>query len=272
MRGWIAGLGTLFVFGVLYLVFDRAVESIIFQPTPGAQLSPADLGISGEELRLTTADEVSIHAYYLPAPGAERALLFLHGNGGNASHRLPNADLMRQLDCSVLVLDYRGYGKSAGRATEAGVYLDARAALAYLTDTLRFPSERIVLFGRSLGGAIAVDLAQDRNLAGVILESTFSSAADIARLTGGRVLGSLTGKRFAPIDKIARVRAPLLFFHGDRDRIADPALGRRLFDAAPQPKQFETIVGAGHNDTFTVGGRAYFERIGAFLDSVAPPG
>jgi hypothetical protein len=255
---------------MLYFVFDRFLESMIFQPTAGAHLSADDVGPNVDEVRLITEDDVAIHAYYLPGRDARRALLFLHGNAGNASHRLPNAELIRELGCSVLLLDYRGYGKSAGRPTEAGVYRDARAGLAQLVDALHFPPERIVVFGRSLGGAIAVDLAQDRDLAGVILESTFSSVADIAHTFGGSAFGFLAGERFVSIDKIARVRAPLLFFHGDRDRTIRIKLGRRLFDAAPQPKHFETITGAGHNDTIQVGGRAYLERIGAFLDEVAP--
>ena len=134
-----------------------------------------------------------------------------------------------------------------------------------------FAAGRIVVFGRSLGGAIAVDLARDRELGGVILESTFSSVADIARGIGGPLLAALAGRRFDSASKIGRIRAPLLFFHGDRDEVVSIELGRRLFEAAPQPKTFEVIRGAGHNDTIEIGGHAYFDRIGRFLDEVAPP-
>jgi hypothetical protein len=251
-------------------MWGRLVDSLIFQPTPGADLRPSQLGISAEEVFLRTDDGVRIHAFYLPAPGADRALLFLHGNAGNASHRLPNAaDLMR-LSCNVLLLDYRGYGLSEGRPSERGAYADARAGLAHLKDQRGFPESRIVLFGRSLGGAVAVDLALDRPVAGVILESTFSSVSDLARSLGGPLMGALAGRRFDSVAKIDRVRAPLLFFHGDLDEIVDSALGRRLFEAARQPKSFETIAGAGHNDTVQVGGRRYYDRIRVFLDEVAP--
>ena len=257
-------------FGAGYGMWDRFIDSAIFQPTVGVDLRPEQLGIAGEDVFLQTEDDVRIHGFYLGVPMASRALLFLHGNAGNASHRLPNAAQLAQLDCSVLLLDYRGYGLSEGRPSEPGVYADARAGLGYLVDSLRFPESRVVVFGRSLGGAVAVDLARDRSLAGVVLESTFSSAADVARSAGGPLLAWLAGRRLDSIGKIGRVKAPLLFFHGDRDRVVDYALGRRLFDAAPEPKGFETISGAGHNDTTEVGGRRYFRRIREFLDEVAP--
>jgi pimeloyl-ACP methyl ester carboxylesterase len=250
-------------------MWDRLVESMIFYPTRGVSVTPEQIGIAGEEVFFTAEDGVRIHGFYLPAPGADRALLFLHGNAGNASHRLPNAADLVRLDCSVLVIDYRGYGLSEGRATEAGVYADARAGLNHLIEQRGFPENRVIVFGRSLGGAVAVDLAQERNLAGVILESTFPSIADVVSGgPGGALFGALAGRRFDSASKIGRIRAPLLFFHGDRDDVIDRELGQQLFDAAPEPKTFETIQGAGHNDLTQVGGRPYFERIKKFFDEI----
>ena len=253
---------------LLVVVLSRLVERMIFFPSPGVDLRPEAFG--AEELFLRSEDGVRLHAFYLPAPGATRALLFLHGNAGNASHRLPNAAELARLSTNVLLPDYRGYGLSEGTPSETGCYADARAALAHLVDARGFPEDRIVLFGRSLGGAVAVDLARDRGLAGVVLESAFTSAADVARSSFGPLLAPLVRGMLASDEKIGRVAAPLLFFHGDRDEIVDYEIGRRLFEAAPEPKAFETIPGAGHNDTVQVGGRAYFERIGRFLDEVAP--
>jgi len=250
---------TLAVFALLAILVagfsmrDWLVGQMLYHPSPGVDFRPEDFGITAEEVFLTTEDGVRIHAFDLPSPGASRALLFLHGNAGNASHRLPNAAMLQRLGIHVLLLDYRGYGRSEGRPEEAGLYADGRAGLAYLTQKRGFPEQRIVLFGRSLGGAVAVDLAQDRELAGLILESTFSSLADAASA-----------------GKIVRARAPLLFFHGDRDEIIAYDLGRRLFEAAPEPKAFETLRGAGHNDTVQIGGAPYFERIRRFIDEVAP--
>jgi len=249
---------------------DRLIAGMLYFPEPGVSLTPERLGIQADQVFLTTEDGLRIHGFWLEAPGASRAILFLHGNAGNASHRLPNAELLRRLGAHVLLLDYRGYGRSEGAPSEAGLYADARAGRDFLTGDRGIPEERIVVFGRSLGGAVAVDLAQDRPLAGLILESTFSSLADVSAHHYSRVLAPFAGGAYDSAGKIERVRAPILFFHGDRDGIIPLPLGRALFDAAPAPKSFETLAGAGHNDTLEIGGPAYFARIARFLDEVAP--
>jgi pimeloyl-ACP methyl ester carboxylesterase len=251
MRGWI-------------------VDRMLFLPAPGVERTPEQLGIAAEEVFLTTEDGVRIHAFALPAPGATRAILYLHGNAGNASHRLPIGALLAGLRADVLLLDYRGYGRSEGRPDEAGVYADARAGLGYLTLQRGLPERRVVLFGSSLGGAVAVDLAQQRRVAGVVLESTWSTLEDTAAKAFGPIARPFTRGRFDSLSKIGRLRSPLLSLHGDRDDIVPIALGRRLFDAAPGPKQFATLAGAGHNDTLLVGGEAYLARLQRFLDEVAP--
>jgi len=256
--------------GLLGAFRDRLVERMIFLPTRGADPVPEGLGVPVEEVFLETSDGVRIHAYWLERAGATRAVLFLHGNAGNASHRLPNAALIAQQGASVLLLDYRGYGRSEGSPSEEGLYRDARAGLAHLVSQRSIPEQRIVVFGRSLGGAVAVELARDRPLAGVILESTFPSIAAIARELGGPLLAAAVGPHLESESRIDRLRAPLLFFHGDRDEVVPQALGRRLFARAPDPKHFESLAGAGHNDTVWVGGAAYLHTIRDFLDRVAP--
>ncbi len=249
---------------------DRLIGSILFHPERGISIRPDELGIQAEELRLRTEDGVSIHGFYLAAGKANRALLFLHGNAGNASHRLPNAHALRQLGIHVLLIDYRGYGLSEGSPSEPGLYADARAGLGYLGDTLSIPEQRIVVFGRSLGGAIASEVSQYRPLGGVILESSFASLFDVGVRTLLAPLAPLAIGRFDSASKLGNVRAPLLFFHGDRDEIVPYASGKRLFEAASEPKEFETISGAGHNNTVEVGGTEYFERIRSFLNRVVP--
>ena len=260
-----------------FAVLSRIVESVLFQPTPGVQLTPSQLGIVAQEVSIETADGTTIHAFELPPQaGPEpilvsppRAILFLHGNAGNASHRLPNAAELARLGAHVLLLDYRGYGRSAGRPTIEGVLLDAEAGL----DTLRrsgFPEHRIVIFGRSLGGALALQIARGRQLGGVIVESTFSSLADEARSVVGFPGAWIAGDALDSVDAVSELRAPLLSIHGDRDTIVPFALGRKLYEAAPEPKRFETIVGAGHNDTVLVGGSVYFGWIRDFLEETTP--
>jgi pimeloyl-ACP methyl ester carboxylesterase len=268
VRAGLAVLTATVALGVL--VRGGLVDSLVFQPEKGEPFPPDRLGIAAETVWLEPEADLRVHSYWLEREGATRAVLFLHGNAGNASYRLPNAAALADLDAHVLLLDYRGYGLSEGEPSESGVYADARAALAHLTGVRGIADERVVLFGRSLGGAVAVELARGRALGGVVLESTFSSASDVARGLLGPPGAWLASGKFDSVSKIAELRAPLLMLHGDRDRTIDPALGRRLFEAAPEPKAFEWIAGAGHNDTVQVGGRAYFRRIGEFLDEVAP--
>ncbi len=250
-------------------MWSRLVDGIIFQPSPGVDLRPAQVGLTGEDVFLDVGDDMKIHGFWLPAEDATRALLFLHGNGGNASHRLPNAAELVALGTHVLILDYRGYGLSDGKPSEAGVYADARAGLAHLIQDRGIPEDRIFVFGRSLGGAVAVDLVQDRAVAGLILESTFTSVSAMAASLLPPAAPFLRG-RFDSKSKIAALRVPLLCFHGDRDEIVPYKLGRQLFEAAPDPKAFETLEGAGHNNTTLVGGRPYFQRIERFLNEFAP--
>jgi hypothetical protein len=172
----------------------------------------------------------------------------------------------------VLLIDYRGYGLSEPvMPDEEGVYADARAGLAWLTEERGIPDREIVVFGRSLGGAVAVEIARGRPLAGLVLESTFTSVADVSKSLWGLPLRFWLAEKLASIDKIREVTCPILFFHGDRDRLVPMQLGQRLFDAAPEPKNFEIVRGAGHNDVVQVGGTAYLNRFDQFLAGVATP-
>ncbi|MDQ1610571.1 MAG: abhydrolase protein 13 [Pyrinomonadaceae bacterium] len=231
-----------------------------------------------EDVQLTAADGVCLHGWYCtPRVGhaggalepveARTTLLFLHGNAGNISHRYEIIGDFVQLPANVLIIDYRGYGKSEGRPSEAGLYADARAAWDYLTLTRAVPPDRIIIFGESLGGAVAIDLASKTNACGLVVQSSFTSIADMA----GEVLPFVP--RFAlrtkmdSLSKIASVSCPKLFIHSQADEIIPYRLGRRLFDAAGEPKRFYEVKGAPHNLTYEIGGAPYYQAWRDFIKS-----
>jgi fermentation-respiration switch protein FrsA (DUF1100 family) len=216
----------------------------------------------------TTEDGVRLHAWYAAAESALATIVLSHGNAGNISHRIY---LMRHLlrsGLNVLMYDYRGYGRSEGTPSEEGIYRDGRAAFDYAASLSTVDSSKIILWGTSLGGAVAVEVATQRPAAGVILESTFTSARDVARVAYPFLpVKFVIRAKFDSIGKIGKVRAPLLVMHGDQDSIIPIELGRKLYEAAPEPKEFYTIVGADHNDTYLVGADAYFEKVRQFIQS-----
>jgi fermentation-respiration switch protein FrsA (DUF1100 family) len=186
----------------------------------------------------------------------------LHGNAGNLTHRILPIREITAAGSSILMLDYRGYGKSGGSPSERGLYADADGAYLYLLDQ-GYSAQHIVLQGESLGTAVAVDLASRKECAGVVLEAAFTSGGDVA-ITVLPIIGHLVFRGFDTKSKIANVHAPLLFFHGDRDEIIPLRLGRSLFEAAPEPKSFIEIAGAGHNDLVETAGSSYRERLHEF--------
>ncbi len=223
-----------------------------------------ELGV--EDLWITAADGVRLHGWWKAVPGARLATVCLHGNAGNVTHRAGHIFAVAEAGSSILVIDYRGYGKSAGSPSESGLYADARAAYGWLREQSWSP-ERIVVHGESLGTAVAVDLAVREPVAGVVLEAPFPSAGDVAG-TILPLLGPLLVRSFRSIEKIGRLRAPLLVIHGSRDAIIPIELGRRLFDAAPEPKQFWAVPGAGHNDIVETAGPEYTARLARFYRSL----
>ena len=254
---------------------DSLVNFFAFHPLPGSQVDFRSVDPSIKEIHLESADGVRLHAFYLPRPGTDRVVLFLHGNAGNASYRLWDAKRMASLGSNVFLLSYRGYGKSGGSPSEQGVYLDALAALDYVESSLGFPKDRTIVFGRSIGAAVAVENAQNQPFAGIILVTPFSSGKDMAsHVSFSRLawLAWLAGNPFNSIDKIRHVIAPILFIHGDADDIVPIELSRKLFEVCPSPKTFRVAPGAGHNDLVEMAGDSYWEWIKQFINSVAPIG
>ncbi len=264
----VAGLLTL---GWLVLVGLLAFQErrLIFFPTRTVAAAPADFGLSGEELSITTADGVTLHGWWIEGPG-DRVLIWYHGNAGNIGDRLHNARwFVERLGVDVVLVDYRGYGRSRGTPDEEGLYLDGLAIYdAVAARSVR--EEDIVLFGRSLGGAVAIETSLRRPAGAVVLESVFRSVPALAREHYWFVPSVAIRTEMDNESKMGRVEVPTLVLHGERDTIVPLAQGRRLFELAARPARFHVIEGAGHNDTYLVGGEAYAEAWKAFLRETAP--
>jgi fermentation-respiration switch protein FrsA (DUF1100 family) len=182
--------------------------------------------------------------------------------------------MQQRLGVSVLLFDYRGYGRSEGSPDEQGTYRDARAAYRYAVEVSHVPPQDLVLFGESLGAAVAVQVALERPVGALVLESAFTSIPDMARAAYPFLppVGPLIRTRYDTLAKVPRLTLPLLVLHGERDDIVPIEQGRRVFEAAGRPKRFFAIPGAGHNDTYDTGGGAYWRALGEFLESLPPSG
>jgi fermentation-respiration switch protein FrsA (DUF1100 family) len=221
---------------------------------------------------ITADDGVKLHGWFAPAESARATLVLSHGNGGNISYRYL---LMRSLlrhKFNVLMYDYRGYGRSEGTPSEEGIYKDGRAFFDYASTLPEVNPKNIIVWGTSLGGAVATEVAAQRPAAGLVLESTFTSGKDVAHLLYPFLpVGPFMHSKFNTIDKIRTLHLPVLVMHGSHDEILPLSLGRRVFAAANDPKEFYEIPGAGHNDTFFVGGEEYFDRIERFASTIPTP-
>ena len=259
-------------------MFDR---QFIFFPTKEMAYKPSDMGLYYHDVWLTAEDGTRLHGWFVPGEG-EVTLLWFHGNAGNISHRVDNLLLFnRRLGVSTLIFDYRGYGRSEGKPSEKGMYMDAEAAIEYLRSNYNVKDDRLIFFGRSLGCAVAVEMATRHQTKGVILESPFTSIEAIARLARPKPLSFLPlhytvlwllQSRFDSLSKMGSIRTPLMILHGSEDDIISIDMSHELFDAASEPKQFYTIEGAGHNDTYLTGGEGYFEALREFIDNPSLPG
>lgn len=255
--------------GLSALIYFRQSSLIYYPGVPGRTLTatPQHIGLAYEEVELLTADQVRLHGWFVPSDDARATLLFFHGNAGNISHRLDSIAIFNRLRLNVFIFDYRGYGQSQGKVSEAGTYRDAEAAWSYLTGARGIDASEIVVFGRSLGSSIAAWQASQHRPAALILESSFSSVPSMA----GRLYPFLAVKLLAKFSYdtgryVSSIACPLLVVHSKTDEIIPYAEGRQVFDAAPANKQFLDILG-GHNDGFIVTGRAYVDGLSRFIDS-----
>lgn len=254
---WLIAAAVLWVLLAWYA--NRSV--FIPMPHPGGEWE-LQRSLGAEDVRLESLDHVRLQGWWLAAENAPLVTLMFHGNAGNVTHREGTLRMLRGLGSSVLLMDYRGYGKSGGRPTESRLYEDATVAYQALL-AKKWKPEQIVLLGESLGTAVAVELASRVPCAGVVLEAPFPSMRAVAQsIVPG--LGPLLVWGFDTRSRLARVQAPVLVVHGDRDDIIAPRLGREVFEAANQPKRFYAIPAAGHNDILHAGGESYVQVLREF--------
>jgi len=258
---WLIALGL--ACAALYYLANRAIYYPLKFPRGSWELENE---VGASDVWLDTQDHVRLHAWWLQAPGSRLATLFLHGNAGNVTHRAAQIREIAAAGSSVLILDYRGYGRSQGWPTEQGLYDDSEAGYIYLL-RLGYHARDIVLHGESLGCAVAIDLASRRPSAGLILEAPFSSAADVAA-TILPVIGPALVRSYNSLPKIRWLLMPKLFIQGDRDEVIPPRLAQKLYAAAQAPKSFWVVEGAGHNSILDVAGPAYREQLRTFYASL----
>ena len=269
---WTVG-GTLAVTYVTLLAAMYLFQGrLLFMGTPDLYRTPAVNDWKYDDVSLDVGGELT-RGWYVHSEGTARGtLLFAHGNAGNMADRLESVALFRELGFDVLVYDYGGYGESEGSPSETRCYADARAMWRYLTDERMIAPSRIVLFGRSLGAAVACQLATEVDPAGVVLESAFLSVPAMAQRLYPIFPAKLLARHvFDSESKVGTINSPLLFVHSPEDDIVPYDHGRRLYEAASGPKSFLDIHG-GHNDGFWISGALYTDGLGAFLDSVIEVG
>jgi fermentation-respiration switch protein FrsA (DUF1100 family) len=248
-------------------MFRHLIDQLVFYPMrypQGDWDSQAESG--AQDIWVTTRDGVRLSAWWFPKAGSRFATLFLHGNAGNVTHRVDHAEAIRAAGSAVLVLDYRGYGKSQGHPNERGLQLDAEAAYDSVL-RLGYEPSRMVIHGESLGSAVAVELASRRPCVGLVLEAPFASLSEMA----GKVvpiLGPLVVHGYNTKAIIGRIGCPLFVMHGDADEIVPFSQGQVVFAAANEPKHFWRVSSAHHNDLLTVAGDEYIPQLRSFYSSL----
>lgn len=251
-----------------YVVFENAVTSLIFFPDRNLIYEPADIRLPAETVGLKVSEKVELYSWYLPPKAGRPVLLYLHGNAGNISHRLPIAMGWAERGFGMFLLDYRGFGRSTGTIRhEQDLYDDASAAYHWLRETRGLPADSIVLYGESIGCAPSLELAKREPVGAVILMAPFTKLIDMARTVYGPIIPEalIRNFRFDNESRISSCTAPIFIMHGTDDEIVPFAMGQRLFDLARDPKEFYRLPGAHHNDLTDVAGKSYWDTPAAFV-------
>ncbi len=252
---------------LLFITFYKNIEGyFIFQPQKRLDYSPSDFRLNFRDIFFNTPDGVRLHGWYFHPYQERPVILFCHGNAGNISHRLEYINMLLEMGVNIFIFDYRGYGKSSGHPSEQGIYTDALSAFDYLVMDEKINHTDIILLGHSLGVAAALEVASKRGPGAIIIENGFLSVHHMAKHMGiFRLIAPLIPPNYNSLEKIRHVTIPKLVMWSENDEIVPPYMGKKLFEAAPEPKGFYEIKGAGHNDTNIAGGREYQNIISEFI-------
>jgi len=264
LLGLAAVIVGLFILCAGYLYFFQ--EKVVFVPSREIVMTPDEVGLVWEDVYLEVAPGVKINVWYISAPDSTRkTVLFCPGNAGNVSRRVFTAQFLTGLGVNVLLVDYRGYGRSQGSPSEKNAYADVQAAYNWLVNEKNLPPEEIYLFGRSLGGAIAIEVARRAPVAGLIVESSFTSAAEVGRrMFPFMPVKMLSRYRFDNAAKIGRLTCPVLITHSPKDDLIPFEMGQHLYELAPEPKAFIELSGA-HNERLYYESDIYVNGLRKFL-------
>jgi len=271
---WILGrlaVGASLAHGVISIVLWTQLEKrFVFFPVAELLYTPNDVNLEYEDVRIQTSDGLALQGWFISGKaetGPNVTWLWFHGNGGNIGHRIGELALAHhRTEANIFIFDYRGYGESEGAPSEKGTYLDSRAVMEYLSSRSDVDSGRIVYLGHSLGAAVAVELALTQPPMAMVLVSPFASVHDMANLTlPFSPIGWLLRNHYDSISRIQQLDVPVLVLHGDQDETVPINQGRKLYRAANQPKRFQVLEGAAHNNTFEVAPVQYWGTIEAFL-------
>jgi len=253
---------------IFVLVYFRYIERrSLYFPMKDIEFVPSEAGLDYEDLYLATSDGVKLNAWFIPAHDSKYTLLFCHGNAGNISHRIEKILILNKLGLDVLIFDYRGYGRSKGRPSEQGLYRDVQAAYNYLVSKRNVLPRRIILYGESLGGAVAIDLASKNDVRAVITECTFSSTHDVARAVYPFLPAFFLSSKFDSASKIKGIAVPKLIIHSQNDEIIPFAQSVKLFSASQGPKKHLVLKGS-HNTCFLDSKDLYISGIREFLEDL----
>jgi hypothetical protein len=260
-------VGAYVAFGVVLFIFQHR---LVYLPETRMVGTPHDIQLSYEAIYFKTRDDVELFGWYVPASNSRGTILFCHGNAGNISDRLDYLGIFHRLGLSTFIFDYRGFGLSAGHPTEAGTYLDSEAAWDFLVNRKGIPAERMILYGESLGGAVAARLAASQPPGALILASAFTSLPDLAsRLYPLFPVRTLSRFSYDTLASVRRVGCPIMVIHSPEDEIVPFSQGRELYSTANSPKDLLGIKG-DHNSGFITSGEIYTQGIDRFISKYLP--